>query len=167
MTLTRFVLTEQHKCAGATGDLTFLLNSLLTAIKAVSSAVRRAGFAKLWVLALRRVRVGTVTLLVFHPFCHSLFSSPATLYGNLAYVLIPAHRHHYKTIVPLCSFRFLHLQHEFYFTFKIVNLIGTLRMIMSTDSSLFKTRTRRSFSNFLAAFISVGNAYHFYSLCQC
>ena len=47
MTLTRFVLTEQHKCAGASGDLTYLLNSLLTVIKAVSSAVRRAGFAKL------------------------------------------------------------------------------------------------------------------------
>ena len=146
MTLTRFVLTEQHKCAGATGDLTFLLNSLLTAIKAVSSAVRRAGFAKLWALALRPVWDGTVPLLVSHPLsCHSLFPSPATLNGKLTYVLIPAHRHHCKAIVPLCFFRFLHLRHEFYFTFKTVNLIRTVNMIMSTDSNLFKTRTRRSF----------------------
>ncbi len=47
MTLTRFVLTEQRKIKGATGSLTLLLNSLLTAIKAISTAVRKAGFAKL------------------------------------------------------------------------------------------------------------------------
>ncbi len=47
MTLTRFVLTEQRKISGATGSLTLLLNSLLTAIKAISTAVRKAGFAKL------------------------------------------------------------------------------------------------------------------------
>ena len=47
MTLTRFVLNEQRKVAGASGSLTMLLNSLLTAIKAISTAVRRAGFAKL------------------------------------------------------------------------------------------------------------------------
>ena len=47
MTLTRFVLHEQRKVTGATGSLTMLLNSLLTAIKAISTAVRRAGFAKL------------------------------------------------------------------------------------------------------------------------
>ena len=47
MTLTRFVLNEQRKVKGATGSLTMLLNSLLTAIKAISTAVRRAGFAKL------------------------------------------------------------------------------------------------------------------------
>lgn len=47
MTLTRFVLNEQRKVKGATGSLTLLLNSLLTAIKAISTAVRRAGFAKL------------------------------------------------------------------------------------------------------------------------
>ena len=46
---------------------------------------------------------------------------------------------------PLCFFRFLHLRHEFYVTFKTVNLIRTVSMIMSTDSNLFKTRTRRSF----------------------
>lgn len=47
MTLTRFVLNEQRKIEGATGSLTLLLNSLLTAIKAISTAVRKAGFAKL------------------------------------------------------------------------------------------------------------------------
>ena len=47
MTLTRFVLNEQRKAQGATGSLTLLLNSLLTAIKAISTAVRRAGFANL------------------------------------------------------------------------------------------------------------------------
>lgn len=47
MTLTRYVLNEQRKVAGATGSLTMLLNSLLTAIKAISTAVRRAGFANL------------------------------------------------------------------------------------------------------------------------
>lgn len=47
MTLTRFVLNEQRRATGATGSLTLLLNSLLTAIKAISTAVRKAGFAKL------------------------------------------------------------------------------------------------------------------------
>jgi hypothetical protein len=47
MTLTRFVLNEQRRVEGATGSLTLLLNSLLTAIKAISTAVRRAGFANL------------------------------------------------------------------------------------------------------------------------
>lgn len=47
MTLTRFVLAEQHRFPGATGEFTNLLNALLTAIKAVSSAVRKAGVAKL------------------------------------------------------------------------------------------------------------------------
>lgn len=47
MTLTRFVLNEQRKVEGATGSLTLLLNALMTAIKAISTAVRKAGFAKL------------------------------------------------------------------------------------------------------------------------
>lgn len=50
MTLTRFVLQEQRKITGATGTLTLLLNSLLTAIKVISTAVRKAGFSKLYVL---------------------------------------------------------------------------------------------------------------------
>ena len=47
MTLTRFVIQEQRKVPDATGELTTLLNALLTAIKAMSSAVRKAGVAKL------------------------------------------------------------------------------------------------------------------------
>lgn len=47
MTLTRFVLQEQKKYKNATGDLSQLLNCIQTAVKAVSSAVRKAGIAKL------------------------------------------------------------------------------------------------------------------------
>jgi fructose-1,6-bisphosphatase I len=47
MTLTRFVLQEQRKFKHATGDLTQLLNCIQTAVKACSSAVRKAGIAKL------------------------------------------------------------------------------------------------------------------------
>jgi fructose-1,6-bisphosphatase I len=47
MTLTRFVLAEQRKAPSATGDLTQLLNSIQTAVKAVSSAVRKAGIANM------------------------------------------------------------------------------------------------------------------------
>lgn len=47
MTLTRFVLEEQKKHPDAKGDLTMLLQSLLTAVKAVQTAVRRAGVANL------------------------------------------------------------------------------------------------------------------------
>ncbi|XP_028407037.1 fructose-1,6-bisphosphatase 1-like [Dendronephthya gigantea] len=48
MTLTRFVLNEQRQHPDASGDLTRLLNALMTAIKAVSTAVRKAGIAKLY-----------------------------------------------------------------------------------------------------------------------
>lgn len=47
MTLTRFVLKEQKKYKSATGDLSQLLNCIQTAVKAVSSAVRKAGIAQL------------------------------------------------------------------------------------------------------------------------
>ncbi|XP_026462576.1 fructose-1,6-bisphosphatase 1-like [Ctenocephalides felis] len=47
MTLTRFLLAEQRHFPSATGDLTQLLNSIQTAVKAVSSAVRKAGIARL------------------------------------------------------------------------------------------------------------------------
>lgn len=47
MTLTRFVLAEQKKYQDASGDLSQLLNCIQTAIKAVASAVRKAGIAKL------------------------------------------------------------------------------------------------------------------------
>ncbi|XKL61705.1 hypothetical protein PGB90_001538 [Kerria lacca] len=48
MTLTRFVLAEQKKVPSASGDLTQLLTSIQTAVKAVSSAVRKAGIAHLY-----------------------------------------------------------------------------------------------------------------------
>ncbi|XP_033634018.1 fructose-1,6-bisphosphatase 1-like [Asterias rubens] len=51
MTLTRFMLEEQSRCEGATGEMTQLLNSLMTAIKAISSAVRKAGISKLFGIA--------------------------------------------------------------------------------------------------------------------
>lgn len=47
MTLTRFVLGEQKKVPTATGELTQLLNSLQTALKSISTAVRKAGITKL------------------------------------------------------------------------------------------------------------------------
>ncbi|KAK1137206.1 Fructose-1,6-bisphosphatase [Melipona bicolor] len=51
MTLTRFVLAEQRKIPTATGDLSQLLNNIQTAVKAVSSAVRKAGIANMYGIA--------------------------------------------------------------------------------------------------------------------
>ncbi|VDL78747.1 unnamed protein product [Nippostrongylus brasiliensis] len=51
MTLQRFVLNEQRKHPSATGDLTNLLTSLMTAFKAISSSVRKAGLAHLYGIA--------------------------------------------------------------------------------------------------------------------
>jgi len=51
MTLTRFTLGEQKKVPNATGDLTQLLVCIQTAVKAISSAVRKAGIAKLYGMA--------------------------------------------------------------------------------------------------------------------
>ncbi len=47
MTLTRFVLAEQRKHPHATGDLSQLLNAILVAVKAISTATRKAGIARL------------------------------------------------------------------------------------------------------------------------
>jgi len=49
--LTRYVLSEQRKVPHATGELTQLLVAIQTAVKATSSAVRKAGIAKLYGLA--------------------------------------------------------------------------------------------------------------------
>jgi fructose-1,6-bisphosphatase I len=46
-TVTSFVLEQKKKYPAATGELTILLNTLLTAIKACAAAVRKAGIAKL------------------------------------------------------------------------------------------------------------------------
>ncbi|KAA0193839.1 Fructose-1 6-bisphosphatase isozyme [Fasciolopsis buskii] len=51
MTLTRFIIQEQSKFPHATGELTQLMNGIQTAAKAVSNAVRRAGFTQLYGLA--------------------------------------------------------------------------------------------------------------------
>ena len=51
MTLARFVLAEQRKASGATGDLTTLLTSIQSAVKAISSAVRKGGIADLYGMA--------------------------------------------------------------------------------------------------------------------
>ncbi|XP_066473006.1 fructose-1,6-bisphosphatase 1-like [Tiliqua scincoides] len=50
VTLTRFVMEEGRKARG-TGELTQLLNALCTAIKAISTAVRKAGIANLYGIA--------------------------------------------------------------------------------------------------------------------
>ncbi|MBN3272503.1 F16P2 bisphosphatase, partial [Polyodon spathula] len=50
ITLTRFVMEHGRKAKG-TGELTQLLNSMLTAIKAISSAVRKAGLAHMYGIA--------------------------------------------------------------------------------------------------------------------
>lgn len=46
-TLTRFVMESGRQAKGATGELTQLINAMLTAVKAISSAVRKAGLAHL------------------------------------------------------------------------------------------------------------------------
>lgn len=51
MTLTRFLIGEQRKYPTASGELTTLLNALQTAIKSVSSAVRKAGMTNMFGLA--------------------------------------------------------------------------------------------------------------------
>jgi fructose-1,6-bisphosphatase I len=48
MTLVRFLMHEQRKLPGATGDFTQLMTGMCTAIKAISNAVRKAGIAKLF-----------------------------------------------------------------------------------------------------------------------
>lgn len=47
VTLTRFFLAEQKKFQDASGELTQLLNTIQTAVKVISSAVRRAGITQL------------------------------------------------------------------------------------------------------------------------
>lgn len=47
ITMTRYVLEEQKKCPHATGELTQLLISIQTAVKVISSAVRKAGITQL------------------------------------------------------------------------------------------------------------------------
>nr|XP_005304353.1 fructose-1,6-bisphosphatase isozyme 2 isoform X2 [Chrysemys picta bellii] len=51
LTLTRYVMEKGRRVKGATGELTQLLNSMLTAVKATSSAVRKAGLAQMYGIA--------------------------------------------------------------------------------------------------------------------
>lgn len=51
MTITRFLLAEQRKIPEATGDLTQLISAVCTAVKAISSAVRKAGISQLYGIA--------------------------------------------------------------------------------------------------------------------
>ncbi|XP_070794789.1 fructose-1,6-bisphosphatase isozyme 2 [Pituophis catenifer annectens] len=51
ITLNRYVMEKGRRVKGATGELTQLLNSTLTAIKAISSAVRKAGLAHMYGIA--------------------------------------------------------------------------------------------------------------------
>jgi hypothetical protein len=48
ITLTRFILDQEHKHPEATGDLTLLMNAIQTACKVIASAVRKAGIAGLY-----------------------------------------------------------------------------------------------------------------------
>ncbi len=48
MTMTRWLMAEQRKFPTAHGDLTELLASVQSAVKAISAAVRRAGISKLF-----------------------------------------------------------------------------------------------------------------------
>jgi len=50
VTMTRFIVEQGRKC-GATGELTNLLNSICTAVKAIATNVRRAGIVNLYGLA--------------------------------------------------------------------------------------------------------------------
>lgn len=48
VTLTRFLLSEQSKHAGASGDFTLLMQSVQLACKTIAMAVRKAGIAGLY-----------------------------------------------------------------------------------------------------------------------
>lgn len=47
-TLTRFILTEQKRHPGASGDLSLILSAIATACKAITAAVRRVGLVNLY-----------------------------------------------------------------------------------------------------------------------
>lgn len=49
VTVTSYVLDQKKRYPGSSGELTILLNALLTAIKACAAAVRKAGIANLYV----------------------------------------------------------------------------------------------------------------------
>ncbi|KAK6631458.1 Fructose-1,6-bisphosphatase [Polyplax serrata] len=73
MTLTRFVLAEQKKHKYAIGELTQLLTCIQTAIKATSTAVRKAGIAKLYGIAGDSVNVQGETVQKLDVLSNELF----------------------------------------------------------------------------------------------
>ncbi len=81
MTLTRFFLLSQHQYK-ATGELTQLLNAITTAVKAIESAVRKAGIAKLHGLAGEQNSTGDdqkkLDVLSNEVFCNMVASSYTT-----------------------------------------------------------------------------------------
>ncbi len=48
LTLTRYIIAEQAKHPEASGEMTQLMNGIQTAVKAISTAVRKAGIAHLF-----------------------------------------------------------------------------------------------------------------------
>jgi len=48
VTLTRFILAEQHKHPEASGDLTIMMTSIQLACKTIATAVRKAGISGLY-----------------------------------------------------------------------------------------------------------------------
>jgi len=83
MTLTRWILAEQKKYApNGTGDLTQLLTSVQSAVKAVSAAVRRAGITELFGVAgntnVQGEEVKKLDVLANDLFINTLRSSYAT-----------------------------------------------------------------------------------------
>ncbi|MEQ2257541.1 Fructose-1,6-bisphosphatase isozyme 2 [Ilyodon furcidens] len=58
-TLTRFIIETGRQAKGATGEMTQLLTAMLTAIKAISSAVRKAGLAHFFCTTLGQVQLNS------------------------------------------------------------------------------------------------------------
>ncbi|MFH4981084.1 hypothetical protein AB6A40_007793 [Gnathostoma spinigerum] len=73
ITLQHFVLSEQKKHPEATGDLTALLTSLLTAIKAISSIAQRNGLVKMFV---------TLSYTNFDTYGNNISKSRETVFGK-------------------------------------------------------------------------------------
>lgn len=64
MTISRYI-TEQQRKSNATGEFTQLMNSLVAAIKAISSAVRVAGLNNLMGLAGQENATGDDQVIIY------------------------------------------------------------------------------------------------------
>ena len=65
ITLTRYILDQEHRHPEATGDLTLLMNAIQTACKVIASAVRKAGIAGLYGMEVRCSRGSCVFFFFF------------------------------------------------------------------------------------------------------